>query len=159
MAMITASIKATDFEVDESYREVLFLFLPEVVDNLNEIAERLKPADMVAVAGFEQFNEFVATLKRYSKFANVRNLSIVLSKIIFEMNKQIEEALLPEEEWVSMSSIIGRCGVLPASVAKPLKKRIAAIKKKYNLNKSQGWRVFSILLGEEGEEDGKTNEI
>ena len=50
---------------------------------------------------------------------------------------------------MSLSSVLGRCGVLPVSVAAPLKKRIAAIKKKHDITANQGWRIFSILLGVE----------
>jgi hypothetical protein len=70
--------------------------------------------------------------------------------------KEMEEALLPDEKWVSLSSVLGRCSVLPASVAAPLKKRIAAIKKKHDIIANQGWRIFSILLGAK---DGQADEI
>ena len=140
--------RAIDVNFYPEWRDVSFLFLPATFDKLQEMVSQLPPVDMLAVAGYEQYEPFCEALRRFKKFACVRNTGAALDMVINSMNSEVSEAELPEdEELVSISQLFGKCGVVPAKIAEELKGRVKAIRDTHGIPPSQGWKVIAYMLG------------
>ena len=144
------SAKLIDVNFYPEWREVSFLFLPETLEKFQDMVSQLKPAALAGVASYEQYERFCESLRQFKKFACVKNTGAALDLIINSMDKDVTEAELPEdEELVSISQLFGKCGVVPARIAKEMKESIKSIREKHNIPNSQGWKVIACMLGME----------
>lgn len=133
-------------QIEFDWKNIVFTFLPHEIENLDRLIEILeKNGEYIYFAPREQYEEFIDTISKVQKFANVKNMGASIHKMIGYANAELEEAGYSDEiEYMTLASIFGNATV-PKEDGLIIKDVFKQISEKHGITKKQGWKIFEIL--------------
>lgn len=127
-----------------TWKNVTFTFLPHQVadtEKLISILESLKP-DFLGVADIDQHEEFMETLAKYQRFANVKNTGAAIHSMVCAAKQLFEDiGYENEEEWVQLTSLLGTPAI-PKEAADIIKEAVDKMTKDGTVGAKNRWQAL-----------------
>ena len=94
--------------VNFDWKNILLLFLPHQVKDLNALVEATKKfaPDYVGVSDLKEYEPFIKALAKYQQHADVKNVSAAVHSMT-KWALQAMEGHGSESKWVQLSSLLG----------------------------------------------------
>lgn len=128
-----------NFSVKFDFKTVQFTFLPEQLENLTELCDKVQKADFEGVCDDALFDGFAKAIAQTKKFADTRNISSTISV----MTKAALEKFGGTEGGVtSLADIFGH-GAIDSEVAERVKAKVDMMVECGVLDNP--WEVFDLL--------------
>ena len=136
---INEAAQIPNFSVKFDFKTVQFTFLPEQLDNLTELCDRVQKADFEGVCDEALFDSFAKAVEQTKKFADTRNISSTISV----MTKIALERFGGDTSSVtSLADIFGH-GAIDSDIAQRVKAKVDAMVECGVLDNP--WEVFDLL--------------
>lgn len=115
-------LKEPDADIDKylspsvkfDWKNVVLMFLPHQIDDLNKLAEiaaKLSP-DYVGLSDIEEYKPFIEALAKYQAFADVKNVGAAIHAMTkLALNVMDKAGYTESVQWVQLSSIFGAAAV------------------------------------------------
>lgn len=135
---------ATDFKA------VSFVFLPHQVQDMDALIKNLETTapEIIGVASYEQCKGFVATLSKYQKFTDIRNVGAAIHSMVQNANERMNEVgFNEEEEWTYLAKLFGSSAV-PGESAKVIQQAIKKAEKEGTVTSKNRWQLIEYLCAD-----------
>jgi len=135
--------------LDYDWREILFVFLPHQLKDMEKLVAKIDgKKDYIGAGHIDQFEKLLETLTRFQKFTNIKNLGAAIHMMIEVANRTMDDAEFDgSQEWVPLSKLIGNAAI-PAEVAEKVKKTLDSMEKRSEIEKNKRWKGLEILVDE-----------
>lgn len=136
--------------VQFDFKNVTFSFLPHQVKDMEALVKNLSQSapDIVGVAAYEDAKAFVATLARYQKFSDIRNVGAAVHSMIQAVNEKMDICGYNEEEdWTYLTKLFGS-NAIPAESAEVITKAIKKAEKEGTVTTKNRWHLIEMLATE-----------
>ena len=128
-----------NFSVKFDFKTVQFTFLPEQLDNLTELCDKVQKADFEGVCDDRLFDGFAKAIAQTKKFADTRNVSSTISVMTKAALEAFGESTGPV---TSLADIFGH-GAIDTEVAEKVKAKVDKMVECGVLDSP--WEVFDLL--------------
>ena len=117
--------------IDFEWKNILVLFLPHQIDDLNALIEMTKKSapDYIGVADIEAYKPFIEALSKYQEITNIKNIGAAIHAMI-KLSIQMIGAVgyTEDKKWVPLTRIFGAGAVSEESaeiISEAVKKMIS----------------------------------